>query len=579
MDISVPHSPALPHPHPSGPAVSVIMATYNGSRYIRHSINSILSQTHHDLELVVVDDCSSDGETARILASYNDPRLRVFRNATNLGVVETRNRCLSYARGKYVAMLDHDDISRPFRIARQYAYLEANPNTVLVGTAAHILRDGRLSATSHPPVTTPQMINWLLTVANPLNCSSVMFRASATRRLGEFMRERYTYADDYDLYHRMSALGDIARIDEPLTIYRLHAANASRQQEDIMNANAIKVLEPAYAGLFGTGAQAAASLVVLHLSAAKPVTDPADLQRLCEVFDRLNRPLLDADSTDAVTRGLVRAHIHKLWMRMLLATARRGAIGHGTLLSCRPAGFVPQSRDVARLLLARMPLRGSVRALFNPMRQVASPPASPSVALFNTVFRPLPPDREDPPVLYVVVDTEAEFDWSEPFKRSLTSVTAMRHVERGQAIFDQYGLRPVYVVDYPVASRPEGWGPLKAIMDRGGCEIGAHLHPWTSPPFGEFSASSIHIPAIWSRVSKSRNWHCCWKRSAPISGFRRCSTKPAATASGRTRLRPCCGMASVWISACCPASIWGRRAGRISAAWGRCLTPSVTRAL
>jgi len=118
---------------------------------------------------------------------------------------------------------------------------------------------------------------------------------------------------------------------------------------------------------------------------------------------------------------------------------------------------------------------------------VTRPPAGPAapVCFLGAAYVPTP----DPParraVLYVVVDTEAEFDWGKPFARDLVRVSAMAVQERAQAIFDRYGLRPVYVVDYPVASQPEGFAPLLAILRRGGCEIGAHLHPWTNPPFEE----------------------------------------------------------------------------------------------
>jgi glycosyltransferase involved in cell wall biosynthesis len=91
----------------------------------------------------------------------------------------------------------------------------------------------------------------------------------------------------------------------------------------------------------------------------------------------------------------------------------------------------------------------------------------------------------DRPTLFVVIDTEAEFDWSAGFARNLTSVSAISAVHRGQEILDRHGLRPVYVIDYPVATSPDGYGPLRAIAERGACAIGAHLHPWTTPPFEE----------------------------------------------------------------------------------------------
>jgi hypothetical protein len=105
--------------------------------------------------------------------------------------------------------------------------------------------------------------------------------------------------------------------------------------------------------------------------------------------------------------------------------------------------------------------------------------------LFTTLYEPCPTDIADPPAMFVVVDTEAEFDWGKPFARELTSVSAMDDIERGQDVFDRYGLRPIYAIDYPVASQLRGFAKLRAIMERDGCEIGAHLHPWTTPPFEE----------------------------------------------------------------------------------------------
>ncbi len=90
-----------------------------------------------------------------------------------------------------------------------------------------------------------------------------------------------------------------------------------------------------------------------------------------------------------------------------------------------------------------------------------------------------------PPRLAVVVDTEEEFDWSAPFSRASTSVTAMRHVDRVQRLFDAAGLAPTYVIDYPVATQPEGYEQLAGWAGEGRCRIGAHLHPWVTPPHDE----------------------------------------------------------------------------------------------
>lgn len=89
------------------------------------------------------------------------------------------------------------------------------------------------------------------------------------------------------------------------------------------------------------------------------------------------------------------------------------------------------------------------------------------------------------PTLVVVVDTEEEFDWQAPFSRQATSVSAMRHIDRAQRLCEAVGVVPTYVIDYPVATQPEGYEALAAWAREGRCAIGAHLHPWVTPPHDE----------------------------------------------------------------------------------------------
>lgn len=89
------------------------------------------------------------------------------------------------------------------------------------------------------------------------------------------------------------------------------------------------------------------------------------------------------------------------------------------------------------------------------------------------------------PQLIVVIDTEEEFDWSSPPQRENIAVSAMSKIHLVQDIFNEYGIVPCYVIDYPIASQEQGYLPLKDYLAKGQCEIGAHLHPWVNPPFDE----------------------------------------------------------------------------------------------
>lgn len=90
-----------------------------------------------------------------------------------------------------------------------------------------------------------------------------------------------------------------------------------------------------------------------------------------------------------------------------------------------------------------------------------------------------------PPVLFVVVDTEEEFDWCAPFSHEAVNVSTVARIERAQRIFSRYGVKPTYVVDFPVASQPDGYLPIREVLQSVQCTVGAHLHPWVNPPFEE----------------------------------------------------------------------------------------------
>jgi glycosyltransferase involved in cell wall biosynthesis len=382
----------------AAPAVSVLMTTWNGAGFIGASIASVLAQSFADFELIVVDDASTDG-TAQVLAGIGDRRLRVLRQAANGGVVAARNVGFLAARGRYVAALDHDDLSYPERLARQVAYLDAHPTVVLVATEIEIeaavrretgaarglplfLRkrvgergfagqnsdanaSRRRRAPDHPTGGDPALMRWLLHVDNPLTWSSVMFRADAVRRLGAFMRPAYELADDFDLYHRLLTLGDIARLDEALTVYRWHSGNTTHGREDALNANAVKVLTAAYAPLLGDTAEDAATLVIRHLSDRRPVRDGATLARLGLYLTRLLAAFCAVEGLAAPQRAELEAVTGTIWWRTVRAAMRSGAPSLLQAYRAQPAlaaGFRPARVDEAMSMLVGL-ARGAIRRL------------------------------------------------------------------------------------------------------------------------------------------------------------------------------------------------------------------------
>jgi hypothetical protein len=142
------------------------------------------------------------------------------------------------------------------------------------------------------------------------------------------------------------------------------------------------------------------------------------------------------------------------------------------------------------LLAASPPARMLKKLIGHPSGRLGSHDSPASVAkpeggLLKPSANNLVDIAPGPPILIVLIDAEAEFDWDGPFLRSHVSVRNLSRQVTAQNIFDRLNVRPTYLVDYAVATQPEGYGPIRELLQSGRCEIGAHLQPWENPPFAE----------------------------------------------------------------------------------------------
>ena len=197
------------------------MPVYNAERHLREAVNSILCQTFTDFEFLAIDDGSTDGSAA-ILGSYTDPRLRVVENPRNLGLTATLNWGLEIARGEYVARMDADDVSLPERLARQVAFLDANPQIGIVGVWAEAFGDARFKI-PHPA--DAETIRAKLLFDSALVHPAVLMR----RALLETHSLRYQplgHFEDYELWQRAARLFPLANVPETLFRYRVSGGSA-----------------------------------------------------------------------------------------------------------------------------------------------------------------------------------------------------------------------------------------------------------------------------------------------------------------------------------------------------------------
>lgn len=316
------------------PAVSVIIAAYNGAALIRETLDSLWAQTFGDFEVIVVDDCSTD-DTLAILRACRDPRLRIIAAETNVGPVRSRNRAFAEARGRYIAGLDQDDICLPDRFERQVAYLDGHPDIALVAATAAILENGNVTSSIKSPVTTPRLVEWLLWIENPLVWSTVMLRRDHVPA-GDFTRPDCLYAEDFDLYHRMARLGGIGRIDDPLLLYRKHDGGASQVHACTMSSNALRILAETYAIEGFEDAEIGAKLIVEHLMRAVPVPDRATIERLGHTIGALQAHFIATRAVDDESLRLIRWESALRWGRVVRAGLKAGTIGLMAAMAVRP---------------------------------------------------------------------------------------------------------------------------------------------------------------------------------------------------------------------------------------------------
>jgi glycosyltransferase involved in cell wall biosynthesis len=203
------------------PLISVVMPVRNAEAFLDAAIASIRAQTHQALELIVVDDGSSD-RTPEILERHagEDPRLRCLTQGT-IGIVAALNCGIGQAAGAYVARMDADDIARPDRLARQLDVLSRHPAAALVGSSYQVIdRRGRALRTVHLP-TAPDEIRARLATGNCIAHPTVLLRRQALDAVGLY-RAAFRHCEDYDLWLRLAERYELLGIDEPLLLYREH---------------------------------------------------------------------------------------------------------------------------------------------------------------------------------------------------------------------------------------------------------------------------------------------------------------------------------------------------------------------
>jgi len=198
------------------PKVSVLMPVYNTKEeYLRTAIESILNQTYEDFEFLILDDCPSSPRED-IVKSYQDKRIKYAKNEKNLGITGSRNKLIDMAKGEYLAVMDHDDISLPTRFEKEVAVLDKNPEIGVVGANIHKI-------IANKDVVQPEFdedIKIGLMMKCVVTHPSSMIRKSVLIKNNISYEEHYSPAEDYKLWCRLIGVTKFYNIQEILLNYR-----------------------------------------------------------------------------------------------------------------------------------------------------------------------------------------------------------------------------------------------------------------------------------------------------------------------------------------------------------------------
>jgi len=204
------------------PIISVVLPLYNAANYIGLAVDSILKQSLTNFELIIIDDCSTDG-SFEIVNQIVDSRINLIRNKSNLGLNSTLNYALSLAKGKYIARMDHDDISLPNRFEIQVDFLEKNLDYILVGCNCDVIDGaGKVYINSSLKKFDDNYLKSILFFACPFVHPSIMIRRSILDQYSINYNQEIKQAEDYVLYCTIAKFGKFFSASNVLFQYREH---------------------------------------------------------------------------------------------------------------------------------------------------------------------------------------------------------------------------------------------------------------------------------------------------------------------------------------------------------------------
>jgi glycosyltransferase involved in cell wall biosynthesis len=455
------------------PFVTAVIPAFNSEETIGRALESVLGQTYSPIEILVVDDCSSDG-TARIVQTYAERGVKLMRLPRRRGASGARNAGIAAAQGELIAFLDSDDAWLPLKLEKQVALISSNSEYIFVSCAARQFspadRDLGDVYRGRRPVAGVECWKSLL-ACNTIATPSVLVWRKHLTELGGF-EESLQVCEDQDMWIRLACRGSVGYIDEWLVEVHSRANSLSSN--------------------LGVGRlRVALDVVEHHLAIQRSRLSAAEVRRIrAQRLEWIGRAECNANYTKGVP--------------VVLRSLLMGFRPFQTILFLVSAS--PPARRLKERIYPRIRLNKWQRGM--PIGQ-----GSPTPGATAKAFHPMLPENDsavvrfpsaERPRLVVVVDAEEEFNWNAPLSRENRSVSTMAAQIRAHEIYRRFGVTPTYAVDYPVVAQEAGYGAVMGLLQAGECEVGAQLHPWVTPPFEEIVSEETSYPGNLSRSLEFR---------------------------------------------------------------------------
>lgn len=252
------------------PSISVILPVYNMESFIFQAVDSILKQTFESFELIIIDDASIDN-TRIILDGFEDSRIIRIYNPYHTGNYRCRNQGLDIAKGKYIAVMDGDDIAHSDRLRKQHTFMESNPRYMAVGTDIEFFSESSPSCVLQR-TRDEALLKVQLLKDNVCTHPTLIIRQEIFNKYGIKYNEDYEYSADYDLMVNISRIGAISNLPEVLLSYRRHPGQIShaKRQAQWVYADQIRLKQ-----LEAFKIRPSIDEIILHLSLMKGFAIPA----------------------------------------------------------------------------------------------------------------------------------------------------------------------------------------------------------------------------------------------------------------------------------------------------------------